>query len=419
MTRPFVVAVALFAGAHANPQHAPAADADRIRAAIDWVRRAEPATLADQARLCEIAAPPSGESARAAAVRGMLQSAGLKNVYLDDAGNVVAERRGRFARPHVVFAAHLDTVFPEGTHVRVSREGARWRGPGIADNCRGLAVLVAVARALEHAGVQTQGSVTFAATVGEEGLGNLRGVRELVGRTLQGRVDRFVALDGAGYAITTVGVGSRRYRVTFRGPGGHSYHDFGRHSAVQALGRAVALIADLKVPSSPKTTFNIGRIGGGVAVNSIPGEAWMEIDLRSVDGASLESLDRHIHEAIDRALAAEEKRASGNRRATVEWERIGDRPAGRVDAGAGIVRAALSISNALGVAGRLVEGSTDANIPMAWSIPAIAVGAGGGAGGVHSTEEWFNTTDSVRGTERALLLAVALSRGKITLSYPY
>jgi acetylornithine deacetylase/succinyl-diaminopimelate desuccinylase-like protein len=310
----------------------------------------------------------------------------------------------------VVLAAHLDTVFPKGTDVKVTRSGAVLRGPGIGDNCRGLAVLVAVARALDAARVETDGSLTFAATVGEEGLSNLRGVKVLVEETLRGRIDYFVALDGSGSSITNVGVGSRRYRVAFRAPGGHSYSNFGRANAANALGRAIARISDLQVPTAPRTTFNVGRIGGGTAVNAIPEEAWMELDLRSTEQAALDELDRSIQQALRQAADDENARWTQNRAVTVTVERLGDRPGGRTDERSRIVQSALDSSKRLKLPARLVESSTDANLPMQLGIPAISIGAGGSGANTHSLSETFDSTGSARGTARALLLTISLSR---------
>ena len=384
-------------------------DEARVQAAVQSARNTEQRTIADQVRLCEVPAPLYGERARAELVRAMMSAAGLTNVRRDRAGNVLGDRAGASTRPHVVFTAHLDTVFPEGTVVKVRREGTRLRGPGIGDNCRGLAVLVAVARALEAGAVQTAGSITFAATVGEEGLGDLRGARVLLGETLKGRVDRFVALDGTGDSITNIAVGSRRYRFTFRGPGGHSYNNFGRANPAHALGRAVARIADLKVPSRPATTFNIGRIGGGTSVNAIPAESWMEIDLRSSDEAALAALDGSLQTIVNDAVKLENARWSQNGSVTVTSELVGSRPTGRTDERQPIVQAALSISSMLGMQIRPRESSTEANIAMQLGIPAIAIGAGGRGSGGHTLEEVFDSTGSSRGTERALRLAIALA----------
>jgi tripeptide aminopeptidase len=406
-----IVAVVMVAEGDARPRQFAAAHSPdvRVQAALHSARGTEQATINDQVRLCEVPAPPFGERARATVVRDMLQASGLKNVRFDRAGNVVGEHTGRQGRPNVVLAAHLDTVFPEGTKVKVRRAGAILRGPGIGDNCRGLAVLVAIARALTAGDVQTEGSIILAATVGEEGLGDLRGVRTLLGETLKGRVDGFVAIDRTGESITNIAVGSRRYRVTFRGSGGHSYNNFGRANPAHALGRAVARISDLQVPSRPKTTFSVGRIGGGTSVNAIPVESWMEVDLRSSDEAALEALDRSVQNIINDAVTRENARWKQNGALTVTSERVGGRPTGKTDARSPIVQTAMSISSMLGMAARPGEASTEANVAMQMSIPAIAIGGGGIGRGAHTLEESFDSTGSSRGTERALRLVIALA----------
>jgi tripeptide aminopeptidase len=409
---PMILAVVVAAeGDDARPQQFAATQAAdvRVQAAMHAARGTEQATINDQVRLCEVPAPPFGERARAAVVLDMLKASGLKNVRFDRAGNVVGERIGRHARPHVVLTAHLDTVFPTGTKVKVRREGTMLRGPGISDNCRGLAVLIAIARAMTAGDVQTEGSITLAATVGEEGLGDLRGVRTLLGETLKGRVDGFVAIDGTGESITNVAVGSRRYRVTFRGSGGHSYNNFGRANPAHALGRAVARISDLPVPSRPKTTFSVGRIGGGTSVNAIPVESWMEIDLRSSDEAALEALDRSVQSIITNAVTLENARWKQNGALTVTSERVGGRPTGKTDPRSRIVQAAVTISSMLGMAARPGEASTEANVAMQMNIPAIAIGGGGIGRGTHTRDETFDSTGSSRGTERALRLAIELA----------
>jgi acetylornithine deacetylase/succinyl-diaminopimelate desuccinylase-like protein len=381
-----------------------------VRAALDFARADEPRTLADQIRLCEIPAPPFNEQARALAYAGDFRALGLRNVRIDGEGNVLGERPGRAARPHLVFSAHLDTVFPEGTDVTVSREGTLLRGPGIGDDCRGLAVILAVIRALDHAQVQTPGTITFVGTVGEEGLGDLRGVKALFGETLKDAIDRFVSVDGTGLGLSHVAVGSLRYRVTFTGPGGHSYGAFGIANPVHALGRAIAAIGDLEVPTDPKTTFSVGRIGGGTSVNAIAFEAWMEVDMRSGDQDALRALDARFHEAVDRALADENARWSQRGRLSVEKRLVGDRPAGRTPADSPVVQAAQSVTRALGLEAAVEEASTDSNIPMSLGIPAITIDGGGRGAGAHALEETFDTTDSWQGTQRALLVAVALAR---------
>jgi tripeptide aminopeptidase len=381
-----------------------------VAAAIERIKRGEPQVLEDQIRLCEIPAPPFKESRRAEAFRQALQSVGLKNVRIDRAGNVIAERHGVGPKPHLVMSAHLDTVFGEDVDVRTSRSGSILKGPGISDDCRGLAVLLGVVRVLEDGKVQTPGPITFVGTVGEEGLGDLRGVKELFNGDLKGRIDRFVSIDGAGLGITSVGVGVLRYRVTFKGPGGHSYGDFGIANPIHALGRAIARLSDLEVPTQPKTTFSVGRIGGGTSVNSIPSDAWMEVDLRSSDRTALGTLDSALQKALDSALTEENRRWGNRGRLTMTKAMVGNRPAGRAPANSPSVQAATSVTRALGLAVSLDEGSTDANLPMSLGIDAITIDGGGASTGTHSREEMFDSTDSWQGTARAFLLALALAR---------
>jgi acetylornithine deacetylase/succinyl-diaminopimelate desuccinylase-like protein len=380
-----------------------------IKAAVERLKAEEPFVIDQQIRLCEIPAPPFGETARGAAYKQAFEALGLSNVRIDAVGNVLGERRGRAARPHVVFSAHLDTVFPEGTKVTTSRSGAILSGPGIGDDCRGLAVLLGVIRSMNAANLQTAGSITFVGTVGEEGLGDLRGVKHLFQSGLKGQIDSFVSIDGSGLEITDVAVGSLRYRVTFKGAGGHSYGDFGVANPVHALGRAVAAIGDLQVPREPRTTFNVGRVGGGTSVNSIAASAWMEVDLRSADPAALKALDAGFQRALDGALAAENERWENRGRLTLEKTVVGNRPGGRNAADSPIVAAALSVTRALGRTAAADEGSTDANIPISLGIPAITIGGGGTASGAHTLGETFDTTGSWEGTARALLLALALT----------
>jgi tripeptide aminopeptidase len=382
-----------------------------VKAALESARTSETQTIADQIRFCEVPAPPFKETARAEELARVFKQVGLRNVRIDGAGNVLGDRPGAAQRPRLVIAAHLDTVFPVETNVKVSRVGTQLRGPGIGDNCRGLAVLVATARALEQSRVQTPGTMTFVANVGEEGLGDLRGVKALFGESLKGQIDRFVSIDGGGLHITNIAVGSHRYRVAFNGPGGHSFGSFGRPNPAHALGRAAAKIADIQVPNQPKTTFNIGRIGGGTSVNSIPFEAWMEVDMRSSDRAALAALDAQFQAAVDSAVTEENARWGRLGGAvTVQKELVGDRPAGSTPDASAIVRTAQAVGQALGVALVLAEGSTDSNIPMSMKIPAITIGAGGRGSDAHALTESFDTVDSWMGTQNAVLLAIALAQ---------
>jgi acetylornithine deacetylase/succinyl-diaminopimelate desuccinylase-like protein len=351
------------------------------------------------------------ESARGEELRRTFQRLGLEDVRVDKAGNVLGERPGAAPRPHVVIAAHLDTVFPEGTVVKVKREGSILRGPGIGDDSRGLAVLVAIVRSLKEAAVRTDGSITFVADVGEEGLGDLRGMKQLFNDTLKGTpVDRFVTIDGTGLDIAHTFVGSHRYRVTFKGPGGHSFGAFGLPNPIDALGRAVAKISEFRVPTDPATTFNVGRIGGGTSVNAIPAEAWMEVDMRSTDRAALQALDANFRKTIDAAVAEENTRWGSPDTVTASKELVGDRPAGATPATSGIVRTAQEVTRALGADPASKFSSSDANYPTSLGIPSIEIAGGGRGADAHSPSESFDTANSWLGTQRAVLLTIALAQ---------
>ena len=380
-----------------------------VKTAVAFARTDQAQTLADQIRICEVEAPPFEEAQRAQLYAQMFRDAGLKNVRTDAEGNVIGERPGAAPRPNVVMSAHLDTVFPRGTNVKVRREGSVLRGPGISDDCRGLADLVAVARALNRAGVTTPGTITFVGTVGEEGLGDLRGVKRLFNETLKDRIDRFVSIEGAGLGITHVAIGSTRFRVTFKGPGGHSFGSFGIVNPVHALGRAMNRIADFRVPHSPRTTFNVGRIGGGTSINTISSDAWMEVDLRSGEASALTALEKEFRQAVQEAVTEENARWN-SRALTVSIETVGRRPAGRLPATAPIVRAAVSVSEALNLPVLFAEGSTDSNLPLSLGIPAVTIDSGGRGEGAHTEAEMFDATDAWKGTQRAVLLAVVLAQ---------
>jgi len=384
-----------------------------IRTALDGVRADDPQVVADQIRLCEIPAPPFQEAARGQAMKAAFEQLGLANVRIDKAGNVLGDRPGVLPRPHLVVAAHLDTVFPEGTDVRVKRNGTVLAGPGIGDNCRGLAVLLAVVRAVKRANVQTDGPVTFVADVGEEGLGDLRGMKQLFGETMSGRIDRFLAIDGTGLFLVNAAVGSRRYRVTFRGPGGHSYAAFGTANPIQAMGRAIAKISQLPTPDTPssgRTTFNVGRVGGGTSINAIPSECWMEIDLRSTDAAAIDALEAGVQRAVDDAVREENQRGRVRGAITSVRQLVGDRPPGQTSPQSQVVRAALAAARTLGITLTPTESSTDANIPIQLKIPAITIGTGGRGTGSHTVGETFDTTDAWKGTQYAVLVAIELAR---------
>jgi tripeptide aminopeptidase len=405
-----IVVVLLPAWAQQGPDIARLLQDPTVKAALDAAKTNETAIIEHQVKLSEIPAPPFKEDKRGAAVKQIFTDLGLKNVRVDKAGNVLGERPGLQPRPNLVFAAHLDTVFPEGTNVKTTRQGTVIKGPGIGDDSRGLAVVIAVIKALDQAKVQTPGTITFVADVGEEGLGDLRGMKQLFGETLKDKIDRFVSVDGTGQGITNIGVGSYRYRITYKGPGGHSYGAFGLVNPIHALGRAMAKISDFQVPKDPKTTFNVGRIGGGTSVNSIAFEAWMEMDMRSVSMEALKVVDGNFLKAVDQALAEENARWGDKGKLTVEKEKVGERPAGNTPENSAIVQTAIAVTKALGFTPRLGDGSTDSNVPMNLHIPAITIGGGGGGSGAHSLNEEFDIANSWQGSQRAILLAIALAQ---------
>jgi tripeptide aminopeptidase len=386
------------------------ADDPKVKVALDAVQQNEPHFIDEQIRICEIPAPPFHEEVRARELERLFKAAGLQDVRIDKAGNVIGVRPGASPHPNLLLQAHLDTVFPEGTNVKVTREGTILKGPGIGDDCRGLVTMLGVIKALDDGKVETPGTITFAADVGEEGLGDLRGTKELFNTTLKGQIDKFISIDGLGLGITTVGVGSYRYRVEFKGAGGHSFGAFGMANPIQAMGRAIAKIDNFEVPANPKTTFNVGRVGGGTSVNAIPFECWMEVDMRSSDKNSLEAVNTKFKAAVQEAVDEENKRWNGRGPVTVSPELVGLRPAGSTPQDSPIVITALAVTKLFGGTGRTGEGSTDANVPMNLGIPAITIGGGGRGSGAHALGETFDTKDSYLGTQRALLLAVALAR---------
>ena len=349
-------------------------------------------TLEQQRTLCEIPAPPFKEQARGLEYKKRMETLGL-TARIDAVGNVLAERRGTGRGPTVVIAGHLDTVFPEGTDVKVKQENGRMSGPGIGDDCRGLAVVLAVARAYQRANPTHAGRIIFVGNVGEEGPGNLRGVRHLFEKELKGQIDYFISVDGVGLDLTSRAVGSNRYKVTYKGPGGHSYGAFGIPNPIHAMGRAIAKISDIQVPQGAKTTFNVGVVSGGTSVNSIPFEGIMEIDMRSESADNLRVVDGMIRKALADAVTEENARWPGERaaraRVSVVIDTIGIRPTGGQADSVRIVQVGLAAAKSLGFTATTGAGSTDSNLPISLGIPAITIDGGGRGGGAHSLGEWY------------------------------
>jgi len=368
-------------------------------------------TLEQQISICEIPAPPFKEQARAAEFHRRLIALGYRDARIDAEGNVIATI-GDGKGPVVILAGHLDTVFPEGTDVRTTRTGNRIAGPGVGDDCRGLAVVLTLARVLKEQRVTPRGTVHLVGNVGEEGPGNLRGVRHLLTKEFPSQVNYFISVDGAGDGrIVSRAVGSHRYTVAFKGPGGHSYGAFGMANPMHAMGRAIAKIGDLRVPTNPRTTFNVGIVRGGTSVNTITPLAEMEVDMRSESPEALAAVDAQIKAAIAAGVADELARWPSSRASiTVTYDTIGIRPTGGQSDDAPIVQTAWAAVEALGWLPATSASSTDANLPIAMGIPAITINGGGRSNGAHGTEEAYTETpDSYKGPQLALLLIAALA----------
>ena len=383
-----------------------------VTRALSEIARRHPQVLQWQRALAQIPSPTGEEGARARYMQRQFEIMGLEGVHIDSLGNVLASFGSPKARPRVLLSAHLDTVFPIGTPLAIKQEGERLVGPGVHDDARGLAVLLGVAEALTRGRVPLKGSLLFAGTVGEEGLGDLKGMKALfaAGGEAAG-VDYVVNVDGAGMdRVVNQALGSRRYRVAYRGPGGHSWNDYGLVNPANALGRAISRLSQIDVPRVPRSSLNVGRLGGGTSVNAIPQEAWMELDLRSVDAQALTSLEKQTMDALVEALH-EERSARGDTQAQLDLDvrLVGDRPAGAISSGSPLVLAALAVTRALGVEAVLSESSTDANVPLSRGIPAVSLGGGGVGGREHSVDEWFDPTEAQHGVERAFLLFLFLA----------
>ncbi len=360
--------------------------------------------------LTEVPAPPFAETERGRVYAGMLRDAGADSVWTDAVGNVLALRRGRTRERTVAVTGHLDTVFPEGTDVSVRERGDTLFAPGIGDDTWGITVVLTLLRAVAAADVRTDADLLFVGTVGEEGLGDLRGVKHLF-REGGARIDAFISVDGiAVEGITHEGLGSYRYRVTFRGPGGHSWGAFGLANPHHALGRAIAHFAqgaDRYTREGARTSYNVGRISGGTSVNSIPFESSMEVDMRSESPARLDGIDTLFHRAVRRGLDEENAVRRRGDSLTVDMALIGSRPSGEIDAATPLVQRAFAATRYVGVEPRGNRSSTDANVPIALGIPAVTIGGGGRGGGAHSLDEWWYDAESTKGIKRALLMLLA------------
>jgi acetylornithine deacetylase/succinyl-diaminopimelate desuccinylase-like protein len=393
-----------------QPQAAKLSDNARVRAALDWFAHNGSWINAQQVHLTEIPAPPFQESQRGGAVKAVFEQIGLP-VQTDKTGNIIGELRGLSEKEIVLVVAHLDTVFPAGTDVKVRYEGSRLLAPGISDNGAGLAALLALARAVRVAQLKPQRTVLFVADVGEEGEGNLRGIRALID-TYRSKIKSVIVIDGSATDyVTTKALASRRLEAVVSGPGGHSWSDFGMPNPINALVRGSVRFINTKVPVSPRTTFNIGQIEGGTSVNSIPFEARIKVDVRSESEDELTRLESVLRECISAGVRDEMDSARDRTKGKLEWkvELLGSRPGGELAADSPLLAALRAADDFIGNQSRLERSSTDANIPLSLGIDAIAIGAGGSGGGAHSLQEWYDPVGREAGLQRALLIVLGVS----------
>src|SRR5215470_11208143 len=412
----FAAAVALVAmQVHAEPPtrvdaaYQALVDNTKVKAALDLIKADDAATFAEQKRITEIASPPYKERVRAEYYLKRMQELGFKDASIDAEGNVIALRKGTGGgRPKLAIAAHLDTVFPEGTDVTVKEKDGMVIGPGIGDDARGLVALLAIIKAMNAKGIATVGDILFVGDVGEEELGNLRGMKALFRDHTD--IDGFISVDGLGIdRVVNQATGSHRYEFVFKGPGGHSFQEFGLPSAIHAMGRAIAKISDLQTPSDPRTTFTVGTVQGGTSVNAIAAEARMAVDMRSNSTEELLKLEARLLDLVKQAVTEENARWKTDK-LSVEIKLIGDRPAGITAADQPIVVVARNSVNAVrgGANATLGGSSTDSNLPMSLGIPAVTIGGGGEGGNWHSRNEWYKPVEAWLGPQRALLAILAL-----------
>ena len=381
--------------------------APTVQKLLDAVKADHERSVEDLKLLTEIEAPPFKEQKRAEAFLARMKALGLADAKIDAEGNVVGLRKGTGNGPKLLISAHLDTVFPAGTDVKVKEREGKLFAPGISDDTRGLSVLLSWLKVLNDNKIQTRGDLLFVGNVGEEELGNLRGMKAIFRDHLD--IDGMVGLEPSPDGnVLVLGTASHRYEVSFKGPGGHSFGAFGQvPSAIHGMGRAIAKIAEVRTPSFPKTTFTVGTVGGGTSVNTIAPDARMAIDIRSDDMGSLLEAEKKILATLDEAVAEENKRWNVNT-LSVSTKLIGDRPGGRTPPDSVIVEAATRANAAFGHKTLLTGASTDANVPMALGIPAIIIGGGGKTGGFHALSEWIDVTDGWKGAQNSLVTVLGL-----------
>jgi acetylornithine deacetylase/succinyl-diaminopimelate desuccinylase-like protein len=381
-----------------------------VQKGMAFIKADEAKTVEDLITICEIPAPPFKEKVRAEYYMKRLQELGLKDVKMDSEGNVFGVRSGTGKGPILLVAAHLDTVFPEGTDVTVKKdEDGILHAPGIGDDTAALASLLSIIRAFQDTGIKTVGDIIFCGDVGEEGLGDLRGVKALFGNNKN--IDGFISIEpGSPDRITYLATGSHRYEVTFKGPGGHSFGAFGTPSPIHAMGRAIAKIAEIQVPQEPKTTFTVGVVNGGTSVNSIAEQCMMQVDMRSNDEEQVLRTEVLFKAAVYEALDEENQRWNSDKGTIVaDMKMVGDRPAGSQDENSPIIQTKWAASEVMGETPQLSgPSSTDSNFPISIGVPAITIGCGGSSGNSHAPTEWFNPKDYYKGAQNNFLTILTL-----------
>jgi len=395
----------------AKQQVARIAELRRVHEAFAWFRSHARELEELQLQVTAIPAPPWGEAARSAWLMARFAELFLAGVQQDDLGNVFGILPGKDPNaPYIALSAHIDTVFPAGTPIEVRRDGDKLYGPGISDNGSGMVALLAIAGALHATGIAHRAPILFIGDVGEEGEGDLRGMRHIFQQPeWSANIASLVVLDGAGTdTIIAEGLGSRRYEITVRGHGGHSWSDFGVANPIVALARIIDRFTRTSVPTTPKTTYNIGIISGGTSVNSIPESATMRVDTRSASVEELDRLERALHEAID-AVIPELTARKKQELLTAEVRVIGNRPAADLPAESQLLKTIRAVDAQLSNAARIQRASTDANVPLSLGREAIAIGAGGTGGGAHTIHEWYDPSGRDLGLKRILLLSLALA----------
>lgn len=386
------------------------AEMDIIREAFQFIEGYDDQTIENQIHLNEIPAPPFMEEERAQRYLEMMEEYGLTDLEIDEEGNAIGRRPGQTGDRTIVLSAHLDTVFPEDTDVTVNVRNDTLFAPGITDDARGLTTVLTVLKAMNELGIETEDDIWFVGTVGEEGLGDLRGVKHLF-REDGPEIDAFISVDGSNdKRIVNQALGSHRYRVTFEGPGGHSWGAFGKGNPAHALGHAIRHFDDEAsefVADGPRTSYNVGRIGGGTSVNSIPYSNWMEVDMRSIDQERLQQIDNIFQDAVQRGLDDANRSRTEGESLTADVDMIGNRPSGEIDPAEPFIQRAIAVTRSFENEPDLVRSSTDSNVPISLSIPSMTLGGGGSSGASHSLDEWFYNEEGHKGIQRVLLIVVS------------